>query len=86
MIELGKYAKDKITGFQGIITGHCSYLYGCDTYCLTPPVDKDAKIQESSWFDEGRIEVTGEGIQPEEVRVDKNGAGETPKSTRNNPK
>ena len=72
MIELGKKGRDKITGFEGIITGRAQYLYGCDQYCLVPPA-KDGAIKDSSWFDEGRIEITGEGVKPAEVRVEKNG-------------
>ncbi len=29
MINFGKRAKDKITGFEGIITGKADYMYGC---------------------------------------------------------
>lgn len=72
MIKLGQKAKDKVTGFEGILTGMARYLYGCDQYCIVPPVI-DGKIGDSQWFDEGRIEVIGKGILPEEVRVDKPG-------------
>lgn len=72
MITLGKKAKDKVTGFEGIVTGHAKYLYGCDQYCIVAPA-KDGKSGESGWYDEGRIEVTGKGIAPEEVRAEKNG-------------
>ncbi len=72
MINLGKKAKDKITGFSGIITGRAQYLYGCDQYCIVPPA-KDGEIKGGEWFDEGRIEVTGDGVNPEDVRVDKPG-------------
>jgi len=85
MLELGKKARDKITGFEGIITGHCKHLYGCDTYCLVPTVDKDGKTQDAHWFDEGRIEIIDEGVNPESVRAEKNGAGETPQDTKNHP-
>lgn len=73
MENLGKKAKDKITGFEGIITGKCFYLYGCAQYCLMPTVDKDGKKQEGNWFDEGRIKITGQGIEASEVKVEKNG-------------
>ncbi len=71
-IELGMKAKDKITGFEGIITGHVKYLYGCDQYCLNSEA-KDGKLSDSGYFDEGRIEVIGRGILPEEVKGEKNG-------------
>lgn len=69
---MGKKARDKITGFTGIITGHCYYLYGCDQYCLVPPTSY-GKLLDSHWFDSGRIEVIGPGVMPEEVRGPING-------------
>ena len=86
MIKLGSNAKDKITGFTGVITAHAKHLYGCDTYGITPAVDKDGKPQDTYWFDEGRIEVLTGGINPEDVQTDKNGADENPKPSRSNPK
>ena len=72
---LGKKGKDKVTGFEGVITGHAKHLYGCDTYWLCPPIDKDGKMPEGSWFDEGRIEILEEVVKPKDVKADKNGAG-----------
>jgi hypothetical protein len=72
MITLGKEGKDKITGFQGIITGRIQWLYGCDQYCIVPKA-KDGEIKGGEWFDEGRVEVVGNGIVAEEVRVEKPG-------------
>ncbi|MBB6218018.1 hypothetical protein HNQ80_004155 [Anaerosolibacter carboniphilus] len=72
MITLGKKAKDKITGFEGIITGRAQYLYGCDQYCIAPPA-RDGEIKHSEWFDEGRILVVGDGVKPEDVGVEKSG-------------
>jgi hypothetical protein len=72
MIKLGLKAKDKITGFEGILIGRCEYLYGCDQYGIAPEA-KDGKVNESHWFDEGRVQVIGNGVLPEEVIVDKPG-------------
>jgi hypothetical protein len=72
MIDLGQKARDKVTGFEGIITGRAQYLYGCDQYCIVPPA-KDGKIGSAEWFDEGRIEVVGRGILPKDVRAEKPG-------------
>jgi hypothetical protein len=68
-IALGQQAKDKVTGLQGILTGRSTFIYGCDQYCIVPPIDKDGKMPEAHWFDEGRIQVTGPGIVPEDVQV-----------------
>jgi len=83
---LGKLGRDKITGFEGIITGHAKHLYGCDNYGLTPTVDKDGKLKDSCWFDEGRIEIIGDGVNPADVTAEKNGAGTNPTNHRDNPK
>ncbi len=34
---LGKKAKDKVTGFEGIITAKVIYLYGCANTALPQP-------------------------------------------------
>jgi hypothetical protein len=73
MITLGKEGKDKITGFQGIITARVEYLYGCNQYGLAPKVGEDGTVKGTEFFDEGRIEVVGNGILPEEVQVEKRG-------------
>lgn len=72
--ELGKEAKDKITGIKGIIVGRCEYLFGCNQYGIAGKVNKEGKRPDTEWFDEGRIELIGNGIKPESVRVEKNGA------------
>lgn len=73
-ITLGQKAKDKITGFEGILTAKCEHLYGCDQYCLMPTVDKDGKAQDGKWFDDGRIEIIGAGVSAKEVQSEKPGA------------
>lgn len=67
MIELGVKARDKVTGFKGIITGRASYLTGCDQYSIVPPIDKDGKLSDGVWFDESRVEVIGKGVSVEDV-------------------
>ena len=67
MIELGQEGRDKITGFEGTITGMARYLTGCDQYCLVPKAENGNKILEGQYFDEGRIEVTGPGITADAV-------------------
>jgi len=72
MIKLGQKAKDKVTGFTGVIVSRITYLFGCDQYGLAPEVI-DGKLNDTLYFDEGRIEILGRGILPEEVQVEKNG-------------
>ena len=73
MIKLGQEAKDKITGFKGILIGKIEYLTGCDQYGITPKSKGGQKSTGTEWFDEGRIEVIGTGVLPEEVKTKKNG-------------
>lgn len=72
MIALGKKARDKITGLEGIVTGRCEYLYGCTQYCLLPKAEGN-KAPDGTWYDEGRIEVIDEGIKAKEVQVKEKG-------------
>jgi len=74
LFELGKEAKDKITGIKGVLVGRCEHVFGCNTYGIAPKMGKDGKRPDTDWFDEGRIEIVGKGIKPESVRVAKNGA------------
>ena len=72
MIELGQKAKDKVTGFEDIIVGRIEYLTGCDQYGLAPPA-KDGKTNDTQWFDEGRIVITGPGVTAADVASAKPG-------------
>jgi hypothetical protein len=72
MQNLGKKAKDKVTGFEGIIVGKTSYLFGCNSYGITPAA-AEGKVNDTCWFDEGRIEILGDGILPSAVQAEKNG-------------
>ena len=73
MENFGKKAKDKVTGFEGVITAKALYMYGCSQYLLTPKVDREGKKQVGEWFDEGRLETFEIEIEPESVRVKENG-------------
>jgi hypothetical protein len=73
MENFGKKATDKVTGFTGIITAKALYMYGCSQYLLNPKVDKEGKLQEGEWFDEGRIKIIKDEINPESVKVKENG-------------
>ncbi len=65
---LGKKVRDKVTGFCGICTGKCEYLYGCAQFNIVPAVGDDGKLGDAQWFDEGRIEIVGEGVRPASVQ------------------
>lgn len=50
-ITLGSKARDKVSGFAGMVTAQAKHLYGCDRVWLQPPIDKDGKFVDGSWFD-----------------------------------
>jgi len=70
---LGKKVKDKITGFEGIATSKHIYLTGCNQYALQPVINKEGKVPDREYFDEGRLEIIGEGINLEEIAGEKPG-------------
>lgn len=72
MQNLGKKAKDKVTGFEGVIIGKINYLYGCAQYGIVPPVHEN-KVGDCQWFDEGRVQIIGDGIAAAEVQGSKPG-------------
>lgn len=62
MIQLGDLAKDRISGFVGIVTGRGEYIYGCVQILLAPREVREGKPCDSHWFDEGRCEVVEAGV------------------------
>lgn len=69
---LGFTGKDRITGFEGIITGYVSYITGCNQFLLTPKVKDDGTGPEARWIDEQRIVVI-----PSAERVELNNGSST---------
>lgn len=54
---LGYKAKDKVTGFSGVIDSVCFDAYGCIQISLKPPMNKDGEIPQGYWFDVTRLEI-----------------------------
>jgi hypothetical protein len=54
--HLGWAARDRITGFEGVITGYCAYLTGCHQVLLVGPAT-DGKEGAHAWFDLQRVGV-----------------------------
>lgn len=62
MLKNGDKARDIITGFEGVVTGYCTYLTGCEQVLLNPQTLKeDGKMLESVWLDIDRCELIEEG-------------------------
>ena len=73
MDNFGKKARDKVTGFEGIITAKCFYLFDRETYGISPPA-KDGKLLDTEWFFVDRVEILDGDIDHAEVRAEKNGS------------
>ena len=54
---LGRRARDRVTGFEGIIDSVGFDLYGCVQATVRPPLDKDEKLRDACWFDVQRLEL-----------------------------
>ena len=55
---LGYRVRDRVTGFEGVISSVSFDLCGCVQAVVSPSyLDKDGKIQDAHWFDVGRLEV-----------------------------
>ncbi len=57
---LGKTARDRVTGMQGVVSSISFDLYGCIQAVLTPPIDKDGKLPDGRWLDVHRLELLGD--------------------------
>ena len=55
---LGKKAKDKVTGVEGVITSVSFDLYGCKQAVVHPGTKDDGTIHEVRWFDICRLTIT----------------------------
>lgn len=75
----GDEVKERITGFQGTITGTCFYLTGCNQYLITAPIAEKGKEPIALWYDEGRLSlVEANATKEEEVAADDNGCDIAP--------
>jgi hypothetical protein len=62
--ELGIEVKEIVTGFTGIIMGRSQYLTGCNQYgLLSRQLSKENTPEKWVWFDENRLQATGEKIE-----------------------
>ena len=61
-INLGDKAKDRISGYEGIVTAMAKYLNGCTRVLLEPTkLDKEGKIIKELWLDDVQVKVIKEG-------------------------
>jgi len=72
-IKLGILAKDKVSGFVGIITGKANYITGCEQYLLVPKASESNDYKTGQWFDKGRLDYISEGVTAEDVNASDDG-------------
>jgi hypothetical protein len=75
-IKLGYKVRDRVSGFEGIVTARLEYLNGCVQFCVMPKVGKDGKV-DGIYFDSQQLEVLGEGLVVEPKKT----GGPTPSGT-----
>lgn len=61
-IKLGMEAKDKVTGFTGIITARIHFLNGCVQFGIRPKAKDGNKVEDSLFVDWQQIEILGPGV------------------------
>lgn len=58
LAALGDLAKDKVSGYTGIVTSSTSFLNGCVRLGITPnKLDKEGKVQQTEVFDIEQVQV-----------------------------
>jgi len=54
---LGDKVKDQVTGHEGIVIALNQWLNGCKQYCVKGKIDKDKKVPDGEWIDEGQLKL-----------------------------
>lgn len=72
MIGFGDVARDRITGFTGVVTARTRWLNNCDRLVLQPREVKDGKPIASTSFDEPNLEFV-EHTDIEIIKVERPG-------------
>lgn len=71
-VAIGDKVRDRITGFEGVITGYVHYISGCDQVLVAPRVKEDGSAISSQWFDDDRVDIVE--AQVAKVRDGKRGS------------
>lgn len=59
--KLGDRVRDKITGYEGVVTSITFWLNGCVRLAVQATVLKDGKPVEAEWIDDQQVELAQEG-------------------------
>jgi hypothetical protein len=56
-IDVGDLARDRVSGFEGIVTGRSVFLNGCARILITPRgLNDKGEPKEAHWFDDLQCE------------------------------
>ena len=70
----GKKCRDKVTGIEGICVSCLTNLFSSDLYGLEWRNKKGKS--DHQWFDEGRLEIIGDGVTSESVSTHRPGGSD----------
>lgn len=62
MFKLGVKVRDKVTGFEGIVTSRVEYMNGCVQYCVKPKAKKGEKMPDGEYIDVEQLEYVDDGV------------------------
>lgn len=77
-INLGSKIESIVTAQMGVVVSRSENLGGCNRYFVQPKVDKEGKVPDGSWIDEGEINV----LDPNFVKVGDQTTGGPPSGVR----
>lgn len=87
MIQLGDKAKDKVSGYSGVVTGITEWMNGCRRFLLSPQAHKKGETpKEGYWVDEQQAQLVKRGVVRTafaKSKEKKRPGGPTPAPTRN---
>lgn len=79
LVELGDLAKDRVSGYKGIVTSCTRFLNGCVRVGISPDkLDKDHKLQPTEVFDIEQVDVVEKHAHSLPVKEDSGGDRSTP--------
>ena len=67
---IGKVVRDKVTGYQGIVTGRTTWLNGCARVIVQSQKLHEGKPVDSQWFDQPQVEIVDvKGLKRQSVKT-----------------
>ncbi len=70
-MNLGKQAKDKVTGFSGTVTDYIEHLTGCNQYGLIPKYDGSGKYPDTVMISEADLKFNDYKEHPKNTNLGK---------------